>query len=370
MLYQWIHAVHGRDPGDGTKKRCSIVAWIWKVRKSLLPILHSTTTLSLSLFWILWLRKQEVKKTGITLKMFATLAKCQGLVVDLRYAEDATVDDFRAAVREACEEPADTEQQQQQDTMVRQRGPLLVVSYNRGVLQQTGTGHFSPIAAYDGATDRVLVLDTARFKYGSHWVDLSLLFRAMQPVDPDTNKSRGFALLSFEEQPEMGDSLPVSILVRTQKSQSPLRRLYKELLVNLEKEQEGPVTWEQVYDYWTLQGKDLEYVWKVMEPQVIPMDPDAEKQVDNVRLLLQELIPSVGGKEYKTPGCCRGNINRRLTLTDEEGIFLLYLASLSEDDRERAVNPQKATTTTEAQKQLLAEAALIQYAIETSDMMD
>lgn len=40
----------------------------------------------------------------------------------------------------------------------------LVVSYSRKELLQTGDGHFSPIGAYDVASDMVLVLDTARFK--------------------------------------------------------------------------------------------------------------------------------------------------------------------------------------------------------------
>ena len=74
---------------------------------------------------------------------------------------------------------------------------ILVVSYSRKVLQQTGSGHFSPLAAYDATSDSVLILDMARFKYGAHWVPLPLIFDAMRPIDPDTGKSRGYTLVSF-----------------------------------------------------------------------------------------------------------------------------------------------------------------------------
>ena len=37
-------------------------------------------------------------------------------------------------------------------------------------LGQTGDGHFSPIGGYDAASDQVLLLDVARFKYPPHWV--------------------------------------------------------------------------------------------------------------------------------------------------------------------------------------------------------
>jgi Phytochelatin synthase len=73
---------------------------------------------------------------------------------------------------------------------------VLLASYDRTVLGQTGSGHFSPITAYDPVSDSVLIMDTARFKYGSHWVQLSLLANAMKPIDPDSGRSRGFIVLT------------------------------------------------------------------------------------------------------------------------------------------------------------------------------
>ena len=60
-------------------------------------------------------------------------------------------------------------------------GIFVVVLYHRGVLGQTGAGHFSPIGGYHNASDRVLIFDVARFKYPPHWVDLTTVWKAMQP---------------------------------------------------------------------------------------------------------------------------------------------------------------------------------------------
>lgn len=105
---------------------------------------------------------EEVKTTGITLKTFICLAKCQGVSVRGYYALECAIDQFRDAIRESCIENDDN------SNANNDQSAFLVVSYNRGVLKQTGEGHFSPIAAYDPISDSVLILDTARFKYGAH----------------------------------------------------------------------------------------------------------------------------------------------------------------------------------------------------------
>eukprot|EP00300_Choanocystis_sp_HF-7_P043290 c9873_g1_i1.p1 GENE.c9873_g1_i1~~c9873_g1_i1.p1 ORF type:complete len:323 (+),score=37.59 c9873_g1_i1:78-1046(+) len=72
----------------------------------------------------------------------------------------------------------------------------LVCSYSRASLNQTGEGHFSPVAGFNAKRDLALVLDVARFKYPPHWVPVSALFHAMSPVDVATGLPRGFCLLS------------------------------------------------------------------------------------------------------------------------------------------------------------------------------
>ena len=42
-----------------------------------------------------------------------------------------------------------------------------------------GGGHFSPLAAYNGKADDLLLMDVARYKYPPFWVDTDLLWQAM-----------------------------------------------------------------------------------------------------------------------------------------------------------------------------------------------
>jgi hypothetical protein len=73
---------------------------------------------------------------------------------------------------------------------------VMIVSYSRTVLSQTGIGHFSPIGGYHPSSDMVLIMDVARFKYPPHWIPLSLLYDAICSIDSETGKSRGYLLLS------------------------------------------------------------------------------------------------------------------------------------------------------------------------------
>ena len=112
-------------------------------------------------------------KTGITIEEFACLASCNTLCVKINRA-DATASEeaFRNTVK----------------NLTKVDNKVVVLSYSRKVLDQTGDGHFSPVGGYHPERDLVLVLDTARFKYPPHWVPLSLIFEAMQAKDPDTGK--------------------------------------------------------------------------------------------------------------------------------------------------------------------------------------
>lgn len=76
---------------------------------------------------------------------------------------------------------------------------VLVCAYARAALDQTGDGHYSPIAAFNERRDLALVMDVARFKYPPHWVQVSRLFQAMQPHDLATGEPRGYFLLSASQ---------------------------------------------------------------------------------------------------------------------------------------------------------------------------
>lgn len=127
---------------------------------------------------------ERVRANGVTLDELACLARCNGARADVH--RDHGEADLRAAVHAAASSPLD---------------PALVVAYDRGALGQTGAGHFSPVGAYDPASDHVLILDVARFKYPPHWIPLAALHAAMQPHDPATGRPRGWLAVRRSDRP-------------------------------------------------------------------------------------------------------------------------------------------------------------------------
>ena len=76
----------------------------------------------------------------------------------------------------------------------------VIVNFYRGALGQPGSGHFSPLAAYDEKTDRVLILDTASYKLPPAWVSMDDMWKAMATVDsdgagPHMPSNRGFIII-------------------------------------------------------------------------------------------------------------------------------------------------------------------------------
>lgn len=115
------------------------------------------------------------RREGVSLDEFCCLARCNGAAAAA--VRGADLGAFRATVV-ACARDAAT--------------GFLCLNYDRGVLGQSGAGHFSPVAAFDAATDSALVLDVARFKYPPHWVPVEDLWAAMADVNPWNDQSRGF----------------------------------------------------------------------------------------------------------------------------------------------------------------------------------
>ena len=91
-----------------------------------------------------------------------------------------------------CGSPAHTIMRCTSSDAHQTRLSLLVASFSRQVLGQSGDGHFSPLGAYDPETDSVLVLDVARFKYPPYWVEVEKLYEAMGGIDETTGESRGY----------------------------------------------------------------------------------------------------------------------------------------------------------------------------------
>ena len=338
---------------------------------------------------------EQVKQTGITLQVFRCLAICQGLKAEVHYAEDesSSVDEFRKVVQEACMEPKDDDNVDvdgdDDEELVVDR--VLIASYSRKVLGQTGSGHFSPIAAYDGVHDMVLILDTARFKYGSHWVKLPLLFEAMQPIDPDTGRSRGYVMLihdttttaaALQQKDSAPHNLPISLLLRTEMKQNSLRLELKRSVMGNGRDS---ISYADIERFCTKQGMAPNFVWEMVQPQLKPCaeDKDTLQLIVEVRALIAELLSMMVGE---TPGSpfsssssptsgdseCRPNMCRMVQLRPEEAVMVIYLACLDPSERERIVlqNPIQTAALTQAKEQLLAEAALVRFAIDTSEEIE
>lgn len=122
----------------------------------------------------------DVRKVGLTLDEVGCLARCNGAHARVRRATDAPVAELRAAIEAASRRP---------------RGKVVVASYSRATLGQTGSGHFSPIGGLHAGRDLALLLDVARFKYPPHWVPVERLHAAMAPIDEATGRSRGWVAL-------------------------------------------------------------------------------------------------------------------------------------------------------------------------------
>ncbi len=119
-----------------------------------------------------------IQQRGMTLGQVACLARCNGATTLVRRADDVDVDALRADLATAG-----------------RGGPMVLASFGRAALGQTGDGHFSPIGGWHAGRDLALVLDVARFKYPPFWVPVARLHAAMATTDPATGRSRGWIVL-------------------------------------------------------------------------------------------------------------------------------------------------------------------------------
>ena len=78
-------------------------------------------------------------------------------------------------------------------------GDYVVINYKRGVLNQPGGGHISPVGAYHKASDSFLIMDVTPNKADWVWVRADLLIRAMRTFDSIEN--RGYLLIKEAPSP-------------------------------------------------------------------------------------------------------------------------------------------------------------------------
>lgn len=119
-------------------------------------------------------------RNGMTLDQLGRLVEVHGLVAEVRHADESSVAQFRTQAQAALATP----------------GQHVAVNYLRATLGQQSGGHISPLAAFDAATDRFLVMDVSRYKYPPVWVSTETLFAAMDSVDANNaGRRRGYVLI-------------------------------------------------------------------------------------------------------------------------------------------------------------------------------
>eukprot|EP00435_Cladocopium_sp_Y103_P034078 s412_g8.t1 len=108
-----------------------------------------------------------------SLEQVAALMTCHGAAAKSVEANSSSLAEFRATIKKAFGDELEAVS-------------FVAINFNRQTLRQRGdgVGHHSPIGAYDEETDRVLVLDVARYKYPPWWAALSDVFAAMQSYVP------------------------------------------------------------------------------------------------------------------------------------------------------------------------------------------
>lgn len=81
---------------------------------------------------------------------------------------------------------------------LKRAGDVVIVNYQRAAVGQAGGGHISPLAAYDAASDSVLVLDVNPSHYPWIWMPMATLIQGMRTRDVVEN--RGYILVRPAEQ--------------------------------------------------------------------------------------------------------------------------------------------------------------------------
>jgi len=121
-----------------------------------------------------------VSFTGLSLRELGQIFFSYGFGVQVHYANNYTLDQFRAFAKENLARSQD----------------YLIVNYDRASLGQEPVGHISPVLAYHHQSDRFLIMDVTTYHYPPTWVKASDLFNAMSTFDPMAQKSRGFLVVN------------------------------------------------------------------------------------------------------------------------------------------------------------------------------
>jgi hypothetical protein len=121
-----------------------------------------------------------VEHEGLVLEQLTAFFNNLGVKAELHHADSIDEAQLRQTIKDTLADP----------------NKRLVVNYTRKAIGQNGDGHISPVGAYDAETDRVLVLDVAKYKYPPAWMTVADLYKAINTVDSGSNKTRGIVVVS------------------------------------------------------------------------------------------------------------------------------------------------------------------------------
>jgi hypothetical protein len=123
---------------------------------------------------------ETVLQMGMTREQMAETLSAQGVRAKSIAGDTLNDDELRALLQQALSDD----------------GQFVLANYLRANLGQVGGGHWSALAAFDAQSDRVLILDVAKYKYPPVWVSISTLRQAIATIDTTSNKPRGLVIVS------------------------------------------------------------------------------------------------------------------------------------------------------------------------------
>ena len=124
-----------------------------------------------------------IQRQGLTLAELAAIFETYPVEAEIHYGSELELEAFREMAIANLKDPNN----------------FIVINYLRRAIGQQRGGHISPIAAYNAATDRFLVMDVSRYKYPPVWVKAHDLWKSLDTLDTTSGKSRGMLLIQRQE---------------------------------------------------------------------------------------------------------------------------------------------------------------------------
>lgn len=123
-------------------------------------------------------RYDVVAHGGLTLAEASKFLDAHGVSNRIYYGSDLSVSQLRTLIKHALNNPH----------------ARIIADFDRRIFGQAGAGHYSPLVAYDGASDSVLIADVAKFKYPFFWVPVETLLASIRTIDAESGRSRGLII--------------------------------------------------------------------------------------------------------------------------------------------------------------------------------